>query len=254
MAAREKKENSFLVHGGILAGASLLVRLIGMIYRIPMVNIIGSKGNAYYSSAFSVYNILLLLSSYSLPLSVSKMVSARISKGKFKETGRVMTVAMVFALISGLVFSLITYFCADFFCDKVLNSPASAIALKWMAPTIFLMAVVGVLRGFFQGMETTIPTALSQIFEQIVNAVVSVAMAFVLFGYGRRLMNMGGDQTLPAAWGAAGGTIGTGMGALTALIFLVILFFAYRKHFRAGIRQRGYLYLQRLWAGCQTTQ
>ena len=237
MAAREKKENSFLVHGGILAGASLLVRLIGMIYRIPMVNIIGSKGNAYYSSAFSVYNILLLLSSYSLPLSVSKRVSARISKGKFKETGRVMTVAMVFALISGLVFSLITYFCADFFCDKVLNSPASAIALKWMAPTIFLMAVVGVLRGFFQGMETTIPTALSQIFEQIVNAVVSVAMAFVLFGYGRRLMNMGGDQTLPAAGGAAGGTIGTGMGALTALIFLVILFFAYRKHFRAGIRQ-----------------
>ncbi len=237
MAAREKKENSFLVHGGILAAASLLVRFIGMIYRIPMVNIIGSKGNAYYSSAFSVYNILLLLSSYSLPLSVSKMVSARISKGKFKETGRVMTVATVFALISGLVFGLVTYFGADFFCDKVLNSPASATALKWMAPTVFLMAVVGVLRGFFQGMETTIPTALSQIFEQIVNAVVSVVMAFVLFGYGRRLMNMGGDQTLPAAWGAAGGTIGTGMGALTALIFLVILFFAYSKYFRAGIRQ-----------------
>ena len=236
MASREKKEHNFLVHGGILAAASLFVRFIGMVYRIPMVNIIGSKGNAYYSSAYSVYNILLLLSSYSLPLSVSKMVSARISNGKFKETGRVMTVAMVFALISGLVFGLITYFGADFFCDRILNSPASAIALKWMAPTIFLMAVVGVLRGFFQGMETTIPTALSQIFEQIVNAVVSVVMAFVLFRFGTGLMNRGGDPTLPAAWGAAGGTIGTGMGALTALIFLVIIFLGYKKYFRNGIR------------------
>ncbi len=138
MASRGKKENNFLVHGGILAAASIFVRLIGMIYRIPMVNIIGSKGNAYYSSAFSVYNILLLLSSYSLPLSVSKMVSSRMAKGKLRETGRVMTVAMVFALFSGALFGLVTYFGADFFCDRVLNSPASAIALKWMAPTIFL--------------------------------------------------------------------------------------------------------------------
>ena len=237
MASRGKKENNFLVHGGILAAASIFVRLIGMIYRIPMVNIIGSKGNAYYSSAFSVYNILLLLSSYSLPLSVSKMVSSRMAKGKLRETGRVMTVAMVFALFSGALFGLVTYFGADFFCDRVLNSPASAIALKWMAPTIFLMAVVGVLRGFFQGMETTIPTAVSQVLEQIVNAVVSVLMAYLLFQYGRDLMHRGGDPTLPAAWGAAGGTIGTGMGALTALVFLVFVFFGYRRYFRAGIRQ-----------------
>ena len=74
---RGKGQSDFLLQGGILALASFVVRLIGMIYRIPMVNIIGSEGNGYYSNAFSVYNILLLLSSYSLPLAVSRMISVR---------------------------------------------------------------------------------------------------------------------------------------------------------------------------------
>lgn len=188
-----KKQNNFLVHGGILALSSILVRFIGMIYRIPVVNIIGSKGNGYYSTAYSVYNILLLLSSYSLPLAVSKMVSARVTKGKWKETERVLAVSMIFAAITGTVFSVLTYFGADFFCTKVLKSPMAAIALKWMAPTIFVMAFLGVLRGFFQGLQTTIPTAISQILEQIVNAGVSVGMAFVLFQYGVELAAEKGD-------------------------------------------------------------
>ena len=73
----EKKKNDFIAQGSILAIASILVRVMGMIYRIPMTAIIGDKGNGFYSYAYSVYTILLLLSSYSLPLAVSKMVSAK---------------------------------------------------------------------------------------------------------------------------------------------------------------------------------
>ena len=232
---QQKKENNFLVHGGILAIASIFVRFIGMIYRIPMVNIIGSEGNGYYSTAYSVYNILLLLSSYSMPLAVSKMVSARIAVGKWKETGRVLAVALVFGIAVGTLFGALAYFGADFFCTKIMNSPMSAIALKWMAPTIFIMAVLGVLRGFFQGLQTTIPTAVSQILEQIINAVVSVVMASVLFKYGTGLIASTGNEAEAPAWGAAGGTIGTGAGALTALIFCIIVFFLFRDYFRRGI-------------------
>ena len=226
-------QNNFLVHGGILALASVLVRLIGMIYRIPMVRIIGREGSGYYSTAFSVYNILLLLSSYSLPLAVSKMVSARVALKKWRETERVVLVAVIFAVAVGLAFGLLTFFGADFFCTKVMNSPMAAIALKWMAPTIFIMAVLGVLRGFFQGLQTTIPTAISQILEQIVNAFVSVGMAFVLFNYGQELAFSENGGSYAAAWGAAGGTIGTGAGALAALIFLSVLFFLYGRTLRS---------------------
>ena len=234
---KKQKSNTFLAHGGILAAASIFVRFIGMIYRIPMVNIIGSEGNGYYSTAYSVYNILLLLSSYSLPLAVSKLVSARTAVGKWKETKRIMMAAFVFAAAVGLVFSLVTFFLADFFCTKVMGSPRAAIALKWLAPTVFIMAVLGVLRGFFQGLQTMIPTAMSQVLEQIANAFVSVGMAASLFQYGKELSAATGDATFAGAWGAAGGTIGTGAGAFVALLFCTMLFFLYRPNFNSNIHQ-----------------
>ena len=82
----EKKKNDFIAQGSILAIASILVRVMGMIYRIPMTAIIGDKGNGFYSYAYSVYTILLLLSSYSLPLAVSKMVSAKAQLAQCKES------------------------------------------------------------------------------------------------------------------------------------------------------------------------
>lgn len=231
----KKKENNFLAHGAILAIAGILVRFIGMIYRIPMVNIIGSEGNGYYSNAYSVYNIILLLSSYSLPLAVSKIVSERVSKNQWKETKRVVLAAIMLAFAVGLFFGLLTYFGADFFCTSILNSPKSAIALKWLAPTVFVVAMLGVLRGFFQGLQTTVPTAISQIIEQIFNALFSVGMAALLFQYGKELSLLKADPSYAYAWGAAGGTIGTGIGALAALAFCIYTFYSYKKTFRKNI-------------------
>ncbi len=229
MKERNQKNGYFLLHGGILAVASILVRLIGMLYRIPMVNIIGSEGSGYYANAYSVYNILLLLSSYSLPLAVSKIVSAAISKRKWKEAKKVLITSLAFSAFSGTVFALITFFGADFFCGTVLKSPNSAYALKWLAPTIFIVAFLGVLRGFFQGHENMIPTAISQIIEQIVNACMSVGMAAVLFHAGIEQAAMAGNASLPASFGAGGGTIGTGAGALAALALMIGFIAAYWK-------------------------
>ena len=78
----KKSSTSFLVQGSILAIASIVSRIIGLIYRIPLTNIIGDTGNDYYGTAFQIYNILLIISSYSLPLAVSKLVSANYSQGR----------------------------------------------------------------------------------------------------------------------------------------------------------------------------
>ena len=94
----EKKKNDFIAQGSILAIASILVRVMGMIYRIPMTAIIGDKGNGFYSYAYSVYTILLLLSSYSLPLAVSKMVSAKAQLGQWRNVKRVFICAIAFAI------------------------------------------------------------------------------------------------------------------------------------------------------------
>ena len=84
MAKQKSAENNMLVQGTILAFAGIFVRLIGIVYRIPMTNIIGDEGNGYYSSAFQIYNIVLLLSSYSMPQAISRLISQRIAKRQYK--------------------------------------------------------------------------------------------------------------------------------------------------------------------------
>ena len=141
-----------------------------MVYRIPMQNKIGNEAMGIYSSAYYIYNIMLLLSSYSLPLAVSKMVSARVALGQHKNAYRIFQSSLVFSLISGGLACLVTFFGADFFAGTILSEPAAAYSIRVLAPTIFVMAFLGTLRGYFQGMGTMIPTAVSQVLEQIINA------------------------------------------------------------------------------------
>lgn len=98
---KRKNTTSFLAQGTILAAASLISRVIGLIYRMPLTAIIGDTGNDYYGSAYTIYNILLIISSYSLPLAVSKLVSANISQGRRRNVYRILKCALIFALVSG---------------------------------------------------------------------------------------------------------------------------------------------------------
>lgn len=218
---QESKSNNFLVQGSILAITSLIARIIGVVYRIPLTNLIGDEGMGYYGYAFNIYNIALILSSYSLPLAVSKLVAARDAKKQYRNSYMVFLCALGFAIAAGTVFSLIIYFGADFLAGTCFNLPAVAIPLRVLAPTIMVFAIMGVIRGFFQGKKTMLPTSFSQIIEQIVNAVVSVAAAAYL-------MNSHSASQKIAAYGAAGGTFGTLVGATVSLLFLAFIFALYK--------------------------
>lgn len=215
------KKSNFLVQGSILAIASIIVRLIGLLYRLPLTNIIGDEGMGYYSQAFSIYNIALILSSYSLPLAVSKLVAARLAKREHRNAYRIFLCSMAFAVIVGIIMTLIVFFGADFLASAILKTPGSAIPLKILAPTIFVFAVMGVLRGYFQGKGTMLPTSVSQVLEQIVNAIVSIGAAY----YFSKERSASDDMS---AYGAAGGTLGTFVGASVALIFLAFIFALYK--------------------------
>ncbi len=218
---KKSESNDFLIQGAILAIAGILVRLIGLAYRVPLLRIIGAEGMGYYSTAYNLYAIILLLSSYSLPLAVSKMVSARIAKNEYRNAGKILRAALIYATIVGGIGFGIIFFGADYFASSLYQMPPAKYALKSLAPTIWIMAYLGVLRGYFQGHSTMVPTALSQIFEQIVNAAVSVGAAYYLCEMAVR--GAKGDE-VRAAFGAAGGTIGTGAGTVIALFVMLICF------------------------------
>ena len=218
------KSNSILMQGTILAAAGLMVRFIGLIYRIPMQSILGNDGMGYYGSAYELYNITLILSSYSLPLAVSKLVSARVVQGQHGNARRVFLMSMLFGAIVGGIATSICYFGAGWYGDYI-GLPGVVLPLRVLAPTIFVFSVMGVIRGYFQGYNNMVPTAVSQIIEQIINAAVSVGAAWWLM---RKYAGFA-DQR---AHGAAGGTAGTFFGATAGLLSLIVIYWFYRKVFK----------------------
>ena len=223
----EKKSN-YLVQGTILAAASIFARILGMLYRFPLARILTDEGNAYYQTANSVYTILLMISTFSLPLAVSKLVSEKINQGEMKNAKKIFHCSMKFALVSGGVMALLTFAFAGVICN-VMKVDNAVYALRALAPAIFFYAIVGVLRGFFQGHESMVPTAVSQVIEQIVHVIVAVAAAVMMVNYGKSLSDS--DASHAYALGAAGATSGTTVSVAVSLVFLAIIFFSFNRDF-----------------------
>lgn len=234
---KEKSNANFLLQGSILAVAGIITKIIGMVYRIPLNNILGDEGQGFYGYAFEIYNIALLLTSYSLPLAVSKLVAARMATGEKKNAFRLFKCALLFALGVGVSVSLIIFFGADFIATHIMSANLSVYALRVLAPCLLVVAVMGVLRGYFQGLGTMIPTAVSQILEQIVNAIISIVGASYLFKMGAEVAKAKKNPSFAPAYGAAGGTLGTLMGAVAGLIFLILVYKAYSKTIKKQMKR-----------------
>lgn len=225
----KKKKSNFIVQGGILAMAGILSRIIGIARRFPMQHIIGDKGNGYYSVAYEIYSIMLIISCYSLPLAVSKVVSSKMSKRQYKSAERAFQCAMFFAMAAGGITFVVCELLGDFFAAEVMEEPMSALALKVLGPALLLVSVMGVFRGYFQGLGTMMPTAVSQILEQIFVLVGSIVGASVLYNYGDKVGALLHNEDFAPAYGAAGASIGPVIGAVIGLLFLIFVFAAYRK-------------------------
>ena len=236
MGNKSKNSRNYLVQGSVLVVASFIARAIGMIYRIPLSNILGDTGNTYYSTANEIYSILLMISTFSLPLAVSKLVAERLHMGQAKNAHKVFVCSVKFAVVAGGVIAVLTFLLAGPLTKYVMKVESAAMALRVLAPAIFLFAIAGALRGFFQGHETMIPTATSQVIEQIVNAVVSVAGAALLLQVGLRMADSDGGGR-GAEFAAAGGTLGTLVSIAVALVFLMFVYVSYQRTFRRHMRR-----------------
>ena len=223
MSNERKSSGNLALQGGILAATSLLVRLIGFCYRIPLVNLLGVEGMGYYSSSFEIYSYLLVLSSYALPSALSKIISNRLTLKRYKEAEQIFRAAMLMGVTIGLVTSSLLYFQADNIA-RLVGNEGSALAMKALAPSLLIFSVMAIIRGYFQGHNTMVPTAVSQVIEQVFNAIFSLSLAFVLM-----------RQSI--VYGAAGGTLGTAIGAFFGLAFLVVIYAMVRPRFKARVRK-----------------
>lgn len=214
-----RKDNSFLVQAGILAAAGMISRVIGLLYRSPLHRVIGDLGMGYYNTAFNFYNIVLMISSYSIPAAISKVIAQKLALKEYRAAHKMFLCALGYVLAVGGAASLFLFFGAG-----LLVEPEVIPVLRTFAPTIFVYGILGVLRGYFQAHKSMAQTSVSQILEQIANAVVSVGAAYLLIRSSFAAMEVPTDREGKVLWGtrgAVGSAMGTGAGVLTALLFML---------------------------------
>ena len=205
MSTNRKKSNDFVMQAGILAAAGIICRLIGLIYRIPLADILTDEGNGYYSTAYNIYTIVLLLASYSIPSAISKLMAGKLEQKEYRNAQRVFYCALMYVGTVGLVAGLFLFFGADFLLEG-----KAALVLRAFAPTVLIYGFLGVLRGYFQAHKSMVQTSVSQIFEQILNAAVSVGAAYYFM------------QVFESPeYGAIGSALGTMAGVITALFVML---------------------------------
>lgn len=213
------KENNFVLQAGILAAAGIISRIIGLLYRSPLTAVVGTLGIGYYQVAYSFYTIVLLISSYSIPSAISKVIAQKLAVREYRNAHRIFLCAMGYVLVVGGIASLILFFGAGAF----LQNEAAVPVLRTFAPTIFIYGILGVLRGYFQAHRSMVQTSVSQILEQVANALVSVGAASLLIKGVMGTMEVPAEESLKvtrATYGAIGSALGTGAGVLAALLFM----------------------------------
>ena len=208
--SRDQKQNTFFGGAAILAVGILVVKLIGMFYKIPLVNIIGAQGNSDFSNAYNIYAVLLTISTAGLPVAVSKLVSEANALNRQNQVRSIFRTSMVLFLALGLLSFLLMYFRADWLAEMMHDTKAAA-GIKALAPAVVCVGCLAAFRGYTQGHQDMVPTSVSQIIEAMCKLVVGLALAWWLIKAGQ-----------PDYIAAAGAITGVTVGTVVALTYMMI--------------------------------
>ena len=175
----DTKKQNFLQGTALLAMATAIVKIIGAIYKIPLNAIIGKQGFSYYSTAYEIYNVLLMISTAGLPVAMSRMISQANSLGHSNRIRRIYKTSRAIFLTLGIAGSLLmTLFCRQLAAFQ--NQPDAWAAIGALGPCCLLICIMSTFRGFFQGHSNMLPTSVSQVLEAVVKLVVGMLAALLL--------------------------------------------------------------------------
>ena len=204
-------QSSFMHGAMILIAANVIVKIIGALFKVPLTNLIGSEGMGYFQTAYSIYQLLFVLSTAGLPVAISKMVSENAALGRWADVKRIFNVSLVVFMVVGLAASLIMFFGADAF-SKAANNDKAMTSVLVIAPAIFFVAIMSTFRGFFQGLSNMIPTAMSQVVEAAAKLVIGFLAAYMIIKAGQSI-------ELAASGAVTGITVGSVLGAILMWVY-----------------------------------
>ena len=173
---KQKDKNGFMESIVILIFSQVIIKLVGLIYKLYVTNKegFGDKGNAIFGSAFQIYALFLTISSIGVPNAISKLVSAKVAVGDNKGAYRIFKIAFAMFGLIGFIFTSILFFNAEYIANNYLEIPEARISIMALSPSVFLVSIASVFRGYFNGRENIKITANSQSLEQIFKTLFTV--------------------------------------------------------------------------------
>ena len=194
MSESDKKQ-SFLHGAALLALATAVVKVIGALYKLPLNSVIGPEGYAYFTTAYEIYSVLLMISTAGLPVAMSRMISQASSMGHYNQVRRIYTVSRAIFLGLGILSSLLMVVGCRALAES-LNQPDAWVAILCLGPSALFMGMIATNRGFFQGQSNMRPTSNSQMIEAVVKLIVGLSAAFVLLQMTSRISYAAGGAIL----------------------------------------------------------
>ncbi|MBO8159769.1 polysaccharide biosynthesis protein [Thermosyntropha sp.] len=215
-----EKGQTFIKGALILSIAGAISKVLGAVYRIPLARMIGAEGIGLYQMAYPIYTTILALATAGVPVAISIMVAEKETEGYSGDSIKILRVSLVILFFIGLLLSFIVMESAGILADYVLKNPRAYYPILAVAPAIFFAALMSVFRGFFQGHQSMVPTAVSQVVEQLFRVTAVLVLAYIFVDKG-------------IEYAAAGATFGAVIGGIAGLAVLIFYYLNFTKKNRS---------------------
>lgn len=213
-------KDTFLKGALILTVAGIVVKIIGSVNRILLSRLLGGEGVGLYQMAYPIYLLALSVSSAGIPVAISIIVAEKIALHDYRGANRVFRISLGVLAATGLLFTFLLYYGAGWLIENHFVRDARAYyAIAALAPAIFFVTVLSSYRGYFQGLQMMTPTAVSQIFEQLLRVITMIVFAYILLPRGLE-------------FAAAGASFGAGPGAAAGLLVLLYFYWRHKPGFK----------------------
>lgn len=219
---KANKKQSFIQGAAILTLCLLVVKIIGMLYKVSLSRLYGPVGAGLLGNAYELYIPLFTLATAGFPIAVSRMVSESMSKGRYKDIRRIKEVAVPFFIVAGIIcFLLMLLF--SFFYVRFIKAPDALISIVALAPAIFFGCLVSAYRGYYEGMRNMVPTAASEIVEAAVKLIVGYSFAYFVMNYGERIFGIT-DENILVKYSVAAAIFGITLGSFFSFMYIYFRF------------------------------
>ena len=224
---------SLIQGASVLAIAGIVAKIMGAVFRLPLINWIGDTGMANYSPAYYIYAFLVILATSGLPVAISKLVSESLAVGNHYQANRVFKLSAKLMIAMGVIFFLILFIFAPQIAT-LMGNPDASLGMRAIAPSLLLVPRMAAFRGYFQGMQNMKPTAISQVVEQFFRTIVGLGAAYYLFYIAGDNFIQGYDKY---ALGASGANFGATAGSIGGLLMILFIYMLANKKLKRKIRK-----------------